>query len=156
MLEIHIEPQLYHYLILGLIIFTIGLIIVILGKNLIKILIGLEFMLNSICINFAAANAFLTNENSPVKLINNEIEPIQNTIANSFAPVQNLNFTFSSPEGQAAALIIIAIGAINAAAVLGLICAVFFKFKNIKTSSLCSLKSSDCPSDKDFENESGL
>ena len=141
---------------MGLIIFIIGLVIIILGKNLIKILIGLEFMLNSICINFAAANAFLTNENSPVSIINTATEPVYDTVANTFAPVQNLIFTFSNPEGQAAALIIIAIGAINAAAVLGLICAVFFKFKNIKTSSLCSLKSADCPSDKDLENESGL
>ena len=59
MLETYMEPGLCHYLILGLIIFIIGLVIIILGKNLIKILIGLEFMLNSICINFAAANAFL-------------------------------------------------------------------------------------------------
>ncbi len=151
-----LEPGLCHYLILGLIIFIIGLIIVILGKNLIKILIGFEFMLNSVCINFVAANTFLTNENSPLRLMNSATEPVQNTIANSFAPVQNLNFTFSAPEGQAAALIITTIGAINAAAVLGLICAVFFKFKNIKTSSLNSLKSADCPSDRDLENESGL
>ncbi len=147
-----LEPGLCHYLILGLIIFIIGIIIVITSKNLIKTLIGLEFMLNSVCINFAAANTFLSNENAPI----GTIKATESTLASSFAPIQNLNFTFSMPEGQAAALIITVISVINAAAFLGLICAVFFKFKNAETAPLCVLKSADCPTDKDLENESGL
>lgn len=147
-----LEPGICHYLILGLIIFIIGIIITIVSKNLVKTLIGLQFMLNSICINFAAANTYLTAENAPVSAI----AQAEATITNSFAPIQNLNFTHSMPEGQAAALIITVIGLINAVAFLGLICAVFFKFKNAETATLCALKSADCPTDKELENESGL
>lgn len=59
-------PELCHYLILALILFLIGIMIAISGRNMIKILIGLEFMLNAVCINFAAANTFLTGLNQPV------------------------------------------------------------------------------------------
>jgi len=151
-----LQPGLCHYLILGVIIFTLGIIIIILSKNLIKTLIGLQFMLNAVCLNFVAANAFLTNENSPVSLAGAAAGLVQNTIANSFAPIQNLNFTFQAPEGQAAAFIIAITGLINTAVFFGLICTVFFKFKNTETTSLCVLKSADCPTDKDLENEGGL
>lgn len=158
-----LQPGLCHYLIFGLIIFIIGILIIISSKNLIKTLIGLEIMLSSVCINFTAANTFLISKNGENGIINiantlsnNASEAVQSTIANSFAPIQNLNFTFQMPEGQVTALIIAAIGIINAAAFLGLICAVFFKFKNTEISTLCTLKSADCPTDKDLENESGL
>lgn len=146
------QPGLCHYLIFGLIIFITGIILVVTGKNLIKILIGIEFMLNSVCINFAAANTYMTSENAVV----NAETLLQDTISNSFAPVQNLYQTFLNPEGQAASLIIIAIGAINTAVVLTMIYAIFFRFKNINTSFLDKLKSADCPTDKDLENEGGL
>ncbi len=151
-----LQPGLCHYLILGIIIFITGIVIVILSGNLIKTLIGLQFMLNAVCLNFAAANAFLTDKNSPASLANATAGLVQNTIANSFAPVQNLHFTFQAPEGQAAALIIAITGLINTAVFFGIICALFFKFKNTYTTSLCTLKSADCPTDKNLENEGGL
>lgn len=147
-----LQPGLCHYLIFGLIIFIMGIILVITGKNLIKILIGLEFMLNSVCINFAAVNTYMTNENATI----NTGRLFQDAVSNSFAPVQNLHQTFLNPEGQAVSLIIIAIGAINTAVILAIICAIFFRFKNINTSFLDKLKSADCPTDKDLENEGGL
>ena len=42
----------YHYLALGLVIFTIGIVGSMLVKNVIKILISIEFMLMGININF--------------------------------------------------------------------------------------------------------
>lgn len=54
-----------HYLVLALILFLIGAMIAISSKNMIKILIGLEFMVNAACINFAAADTFLTAVKAP-------------------------------------------------------------------------------------------
>lgn len=116
-----IEPGLCHYLIFSIIIFLTGLTITVCSDNIIKILIGLELMLNAVCLNFAAADAFATS----VKI----------------------------PEGQIFGLFIIVIGAINAAAGLGLILAIFFRLKNISADTYCSLKSSDCPEDEYFNQE---
>lgn len=104
-------PGLCHYLILALIIFVTGLMITITSGTLIKTLIGFELMLNAVCINFAAIDAFNKN----------------------------------TPQGQIFTLIIMAVGAINVAAGLGLICAVYFKLKKIGTNTLETLKSEDCP-----------
>ena len=46
------EITMYHYLFTGLIIFIIGLAGSILAKNVIKVLIGIEFMLTGVNINF--------------------------------------------------------------------------------------------------------
>jgi len=45
---------LYHYLILALFLFAIGLLGVILSKNMIKMLISAEFLISSVNINFVA------------------------------------------------------------------------------------------------------
>lgn len=50
----HLEINLYHYLILAIIIFFIGFLGVILSKNLIKTLISIEIILNAVSINFVA------------------------------------------------------------------------------------------------------
>ncbi len=153
-----LQPGLCHYLILGLIIFIIGIIIIISSGNLIKTLIGLQFMLTSVCINFVAANTFLTNENGQRGLLDGILNnpAAQSAIAESFSAQKSLNFTFLNPEGQAIGLIVTVFTVINAAAFLGLICAIFFKCKNIEISPLSTLKSADCPTDQDLENESGL
>lgn len=54
---------LYHYLILALILFCIGLFGVIVCKNLIKVLICAELMLNAAAINFVAFASFSDLEN---------------------------------------------------------------------------------------------
>lgn len=54
---------LYHYLIFALILFLIGVIGVIISKNIIKILISLEFMLTAVNTNFIAFASYLDNSN---------------------------------------------------------------------------------------------
>lgn len=54
MLNNFINISLYHYLIFALIIFLISALGVVISKNIIKILICLEFMLTAVNINFVA------------------------------------------------------------------------------------------------------
>lgn len=54
---------LYHYLILSLLLFTIGLIGVLLSKNLLKVLISAEFLISAVNINFIAFATFVDNVN---------------------------------------------------------------------------------------------
>lgn len=62
-MNIFLEIGLYHYLILALFLFCIGLWGVIVSRNLIKVLICCEFMLNAVGINFAAFASFVDTEN---------------------------------------------------------------------------------------------
>lgn len=48
-----IETSLYHYLFVGLILFVIGFAGSVVCKNIIKVLICIEFMLTAVNINFA-------------------------------------------------------------------------------------------------------
>ena len=48
----NISISIYHYLFIGLMVFLIGLIGSIIAKNVIKVLIAIEFMLTGININF--------------------------------------------------------------------------------------------------------
>ena len=148
-----IQPGLCHYLIIALIVFLTGLTITISSGNLIKIIIGFEFMINAVCLNFAAANAFINENNAPLNII----QTVQsNTIVENFAPVKNTLFNFTIPEGQTISLIIIAIGAMSTAAGLGLILAIYFRFKTINTTGLNSLKSADCPDYDDLKTEDDI
>ena len=52
---------LYHYLFLALILFLIGLFGVIVSKNLLKVLLCVEFMLTAVNINFVAFASFFDN-----------------------------------------------------------------------------------------------
>ena len=62
-MSIFFEIGLYHYLILALTLFCIGLWGVIAGQNLIKALICCEFILNAVGINFAAFASYSDTEN---------------------------------------------------------------------------------------------
>lgn len=53
-----INVGLAHYLILGALLFFIGLFGVIVSKNLVKVLICIEIMLNAVSINFVAFAAY--------------------------------------------------------------------------------------------------
>ena len=44
----------YHYLLLGAVIFLIGLFGVVISKELIRILLALEIMISGVCINFVS------------------------------------------------------------------------------------------------------
>ena len=50
--------EVYHYLVLGLILFFIGLLGIIISKKLIKILLSIEIMINAVCINFVAISNY--------------------------------------------------------------------------------------------------
>jgi len=52
---------LYHYLILALILFLIGFFGAIISKNILKVLISIEFMLTAVNINFIAFASFFDN-----------------------------------------------------------------------------------------------
>jgi NADH-quinone oxidoreductase subunit K len=52
----------YHYLYIGLILFLTGIIGSMLAKNVIKVLIAIEFMLTGININFVTFAAYCGNE----------------------------------------------------------------------------------------------
>ena len=51
----------YHYLFIGLILFLIGILGSMLAKNLIKVLIAIEFMLTGININFITFASYCDN-----------------------------------------------------------------------------------------------
>lgn len=55
------EITMYHFLFIGLILFIIGIIGSMLVKNVIKMLIAIEFMLTGININFITFAAFCDN-----------------------------------------------------------------------------------------------
>lgn len=53
--------SLYHYLVFVVILFLVSAIGVVISKNIIKILICLEFMLTAVNINFIAFSAYVDN-----------------------------------------------------------------------------------------------
>lgn len=57
------EITIYHYLLLGLILFVLGLVGSILSKNVIKILISIEFILTGVNLNFITFATFCDNTN---------------------------------------------------------------------------------------------
>ena len=59
MVESIFNISLYHYLLFALILFMIGILGTIISKNIIKILICIEFMLTSVNINFIAFASYV-------------------------------------------------------------------------------------------------
>ena len=57
------EISIYHYLFLGIILFVIGLIGSIISKQVIKVLISIEFMLTGVNLNFITFATFCDNTN---------------------------------------------------------------------------------------------
>jgi NADH:ubiquinone oxidoreductase subunit K len=55
------EITIYHYLFLGLALFIIGIAGSILSKNVIKVLISIEFILTGVNINFITFSSFCDN-----------------------------------------------------------------------------------------------
>ncbi len=60
-LDLIFDIGLYHYLFLALILFLIGLFGTIISKNILKVLISVEFMLTAVNINFIAFASFFDN-----------------------------------------------------------------------------------------------
>ncbi len=61
LLNIIFDIGLYHYLFLALILFLIGFFGAIVAKNMLKVLISIEFMLTAVNINFIAFASFFDN-----------------------------------------------------------------------------------------------
>lgn len=57
------EITMFHYLFLGLLVFLIGLVGSILSRNIIKILVAIEFMLTGVNINFITFTSFCDSTN---------------------------------------------------------------------------------------------
>lgn len=60
-LNLIFDIGLYHYLFLALILFMIGFFGAIISKNMLKVLISVEFMLTAVNINFIAFASFFDN-----------------------------------------------------------------------------------------------
>lgn len=60
-LKLILDIGLYHYLLLALILFMIGFFGAIVAKNILKVLISIEFMLTAVNINFIAFASFFDN-----------------------------------------------------------------------------------------------
>ena len=61
LIKLIFDIGLYHYLFLALILFLIGLFGAIIAKNILKVLISVEFMLTAVNINFIAFASFFDN-----------------------------------------------------------------------------------------------
>ena len=61
MIDLIFNIGLYHYLFLALILFLIGFFGAIISKNVLKVLISIEFMLTAVNINFIAFASFFDN-----------------------------------------------------------------------------------------------
>lgn len=61
MINLIFDIGLYHYLFLALILFLIGFFGAIVSKNILKVLISVEFMLTAVNINFIAFASFFDN-----------------------------------------------------------------------------------------------
>lgn len=61
MLNLILDIGLYHYLFLALVLFVIGFFGAIVSKNILKVLISVEFMLTAVNINFIAFASFFDN-----------------------------------------------------------------------------------------------
>ena len=59
-----LSPSLFHYLILSAVLFFIGIIGLIISRNLIRVLISLEIMMSSVNLNFIAFSSYLDKDGS--------------------------------------------------------------------------------------------
>jgi NADH-quinone oxidoreductase subunit K len=57
-----IQPGLHHYLILGALLFCLGLLAILTRRNGIAVLMGIELILNAANINFVAFSYYVTHE----------------------------------------------------------------------------------------------
>lgn len=92
-----------HYLILASVLFTLGLVGVLTSRNVIRVLMSLELMLNAVNINFVAFNNYLV-------------------------PVIDGAFLMS---GQAFAIFILAVSAAEAAVGLAIVIALYRRYSTV-------------------------
>lgn len=101
-----------HYLVLAAVLFTIGLIGVMTSRNVIRVLMSLELMLNAVNINFVAFNNYLV-------------------------PVMDGGFFMS---GQAFSVFILAVSAAEAAVGLAIVIALYRRYATVDMERFQALK----------------
>lgn len=107
--------SLQHYLVISSILFTLGIFAVLTRRNAISILMGIELILNSCNLNFAAFSRFVT------------VEEIEGQI------IPNL-------DGQIIAIFGIVLAAAEAAVFLAIILAIYREFGSIRPDEVDTLK----------------
>lgn len=101
-----------HYLVLATLLFVIGLVGVTTSRNVIRVLMSLELMLNAVNINFVAFNNFLS-------------------------PVYGQQFLLS---GQAFAIFILTVSAAEAAVGLAIVIALYRRYATVDMKRFTALK----------------
>lgn len=145
--KIELTLNLCWYLILAMVIFLTGAIIAFSSDNTAKILTGLAFMVNSAGIAFVAANSFITHQNAP----SGTIIQTKSKILEGLAPLNSLNYTFSEPLGQIAAVFVTIFLAAALIAGFAMVFTIYKKFKTVDTAALKGLRSNDCPNSPEQE-----
>ncbi len=107
--------SLQHYLVISSILFTLGIFAVLTRRNAISILMGIELILNSCNLNFAAFSRFVT-----IKEVDGKI-------------IQNI-------DGQIIAIFGIVLAAAEAAVFLAIILAIYREFGSIRPDDVDTLK----------------
>ena len=108
--------SLQHYLVISSILFTLGIFAVLTRRNAISILMGIELILNSCNLNFAAFSRFVI-----------PIEEVEGKI------IQNI-------DGQIIAIFGIVLAAAEAAVFLAIILAIYREFGSIRPDEVDTLK----------------
>jgi len=111
-----LTPQLPHFLILATTLFVIGLVGVTTSRNVIRVLMSLELMLNAVNINMVAFNNYL----SPA---------FGNPAAGQFLM-----------SGQVFAIFILTVSAAEAAVGLAIVIALYRKYKTVDMEQFSALK----------------
>ena len=106
-----------HYLLISIILFTLGVFAVLTRRNAITILMGIELILNSCNINFIAFSRFIS---SPTTMAAGEVS--------------------LAIEGQIMALFVIVLAAAEAAVFLAIILSIYREFSSISPSEIDTLK----------------
>ncbi len=108
--------SLQHYLVISSILFTLGIFAVLTRRNAISILMGIELILNSCNLNFAAFSRFVI-----------PLEEVEGKI------IQNI-------DGQIIAIFGIVLAAAEAAVFLAIILAIYREFGSIRPDEVDTLK----------------
>ncbi|RKU09850.1 NADH-quinone oxidoreductase subunit NuoK [Candidatus Poribacteria bacterium] len=108
--------SLQHYLVISAILFTLGIFAVLTRKNAISILMGIELILNSCNLNFAAFSRFVV-------------------------PPENVDgLIIPNIDGQVIAIFGIVLAAAEAAVFLAIILAIYREFGSIRPDEVDTLK----------------
>jgi NADH-quinone oxidoreductase subunit K len=110
------QVGLQHYLIVGAILFVLGIFAVITRRNAVWILMGVELILNSAALNFAAYSRWIVHQSDPA---------MGRAVAET---------------GMIGSLLIIILAAAEAAIALAILIGIYRNFRTIETEDLQELR----------------